>query len=361
MKLKPTQTEKIVGNLIKTASVVNLVYTTEDQLTISRKRHGRGFMYFENQNKITDAKALKRFKALVIPPAWEQVRISPLINGHLQVLGKDAKGRKQYRYHPDWNKIRNSTKFFRMSAFGEALPKIREEVSQDLKQTKMNKRKCLALIIRLMEETHIRIGNDYYAETNKSYGLSTMRDKHLTHLEDTIRFEFKGKKGVNQSVDLKDKRLQKLVMQCEEIPGWELFQYYDENGEHHKIDSGTVNAYIQEISGHTFTSKDFRTWAASKIFLKSILDFEKTETKKERKKAIAEACAISARKLGNTPTVCKNYYIHPALMEKYLVGQLKSDATTKSKAKSIGLDETEVKMLHIIENYSFEIELEQKN
>src|SRR5699024_2984005 len=227
-------------------------------------------MYFEDDKKIKDPQALKRFKELVIPPAWENVRICPFTNGHLQVIGLDDKGRKQYRYHPQWNQIRNSTKFFRMLAFGESLSAIRTQVKKDLKQPKMTKRKCLALVISLMEETHIRIGSDYYAQKNQSYGLSTMRDKHVKHPGDSIKFEFTGKKGVKQSVEVADERLQKLIIQCEEIPGWELFQYYDEDGEHHTIDSGMVNEYLHEISGNAFTAKDFRTWAASKIFLEEI-------------------------------------------------------------------------------------------
>lgn len=360
MKLKPGQAEKIVGAPEKTAETVNLIYTTEDQLTVHRKRHGRGYMYFEKGEKITHPKALERFKKLVIPPAWENVRICPLPNGHLQVLGQDNKGRTQYRYHPHWNKVRNSTKFFRMLAFGKALSTIRTQVKKDLKQRKLNKRKCLALVIRLMEETHIRIGGNYYAQENQSYGLSTMRDKHVKHSDDTLKFEFTGKKGVKQSVEIEDKRLQKLVIQCEEIPGWELFQYYDDKGEHHSIDSGMVNKYIQEISGDAFTAKDFRTWAASKIFLGSLMELEEAKTKKELEKNIVQACSISAQKLGNTRNICKNYYIHPALVEKYLSGDLstclKKEKKPSSKIKE--LDQLEKKMLNIVEDHAFEIELE---
>jgi len=359
MKLKPKQAEKIIGAPEKTAETVNLVYTTEDQLTIRRRRHGRGYMYFENGKKIVDPKALERFKKLVIPPAWKNVRICPLPNGHLQVLGEDTKGRTQYRYHPHWNIVRNSTKFFRMLAFGKALSAIRTQVKKDLKRRKPDKRKCLALVIRLMEETHIRIGSNYYAQKNQSYGLSTMRDKHVKHSGNTLKFEFTGKKGIKQSVEVEDKRLQKLVIQCEEIRGWELFQYYDDEGKHHSIDSGMVNGYIQEISGDTFTAKDFRTWAASKIFLRSLIEFGEAKTKKELEKNIVQACSISAQKLGNTRHICKNYYIHPALIEKYLSGDLSPDLKEgkKNSSETIELDKLEKIMLHILENHSFEIEL----
>ena len=322
MKLKPKEAKKIAEDPIKTAKLVNLVYVTEDKLTIHRRRHGRGFVYHQDGKKITDTDCLKRFKSLVIPPAWEAVRISPLPNSHLQVLGKDSKGRTQYRYHSLWNQIRNNTKFFKMSAFGEQLPKIREHVSKDLRAKSMTRRKCIALVIRLMEETHIRIGNDYYAKTNQSYGLSTLRNKHLKEKENEIVFNFKGKKGVNHAVKLSDKRLQKLVMQCKEIPGWELFQYYDEEGNHHAIDSGMVNEYIQEVIGDTYSAKDFRVWAASKIFLETIASFDPAETKKDIEQNIVEACNISAKELGNTRSVCRSYYMHPALISKYQEGKL---------------------------------------
>lgn len=359
MKLHPKQVEKLVGNPEKTAAAVDLVYTTEDQLSIHRKKHGRGYVYFQGNQKIKDKKSIERFKALVIPPAWENVRISPFENGHLQVVGKDVKGRTQYRYHPQWNKVRNSTKFFRMLAFGEVLSKMRVQVKQDLKQKKMTKTKCLALVISLMEETHIRIGSEYYAKENKSYGLSTMRDKHVKNTTDGIRFEFSGKKGVKHKVEVHDKKLRNLINQCEEIPGWELFQYYDEDGEHHRIDSGMVNEYIHRISGGDFTAKDFRTWSASKIFLSSILEFDEVEIKKERESNIIEACNISAEELGNTRSVCRNYYIHPALIQNYLEkGKSAFLKKKRASAKTKELDEVERILHYIIENHPFELDIE---
>lgn len=357
MKLNAKKAKKIAGDAKKTAEAAELVYIQENSLNICRKRHGRGFMYFKENKKITNPNQLKRFKALVIPPAWKDVKISPLPNSHLQVIGKDNKGRKQYRYHPLWNKVRNSTKFFRMQAFGEALPQIRNQVSKDLNQQKMTQTKCLALVIRLMEETHIRIGGTHYAKENESYGLSTLRDKHVKELKTEIKFEFTGKKGIKHSVGLKDKKLQKLVLQCEEIPGWELFQYYDEDGQHHHIDSGMVNNYIKEIAGKNFTAKDFRTWSASKIFLKKITTSELPETEKEREKNVREACSFSAEKLRNTRSVCRNYYIHPALIQKYLNGSL-TDEIQKSKPISTiqKLDKTENLLLQLIKDYSFKIE-----
>lgn len=357
MKLKGRQAKKIVGDSKMTAKAANLIYMEDSQLTICRKRRGKGFAYFEKGEKIKDPKRIKHFKSLVIPPAWKNVRINPQPNGHLQALGEDNKGRTQYRYHPLWNKIRNSTKFFKMMAFGEVLTVIRKRVEKDLRQSKMTKTKCLALVIRLMENTHIRIGSNYYARENKSYGLTTMRDRHVIASEGTIKFEFTGKKDVRHSVALEDERLQKLVIQCKEITGWELFQYYDEDGKHHAIDSGMVNDYIREIGGDSFTAKDFRTWAASKIFFKKIIQFERPNSKKKRKKNIREACSFSAQRIGNTRSVCKKYYIHPALIEKYISGNLRNHLKKgeMSSVESSALDETEKLMLYNIDNYSFEI------
>lgn len=358
MKLKSQQAKKIAGDLKRTAKAADLIYMEESQLTICRKRRGRGFTYFEDGKKITDQKRITHFKSLVIPPAWKKVRISPLTNGHLQAFGEDGKGRKQYQYHPLWSEIRNSTKFFRMLAFGEALTTIRKRVKKDLRQSKMTKTKCLALVIRLMEDTHIRIGSKYYAQENKSYGLTTMRDRHVVISGDTIKFEFKGKKGVRHSVALEDERLQRLVIQCEEIAGWELFQYYDENGKHHAIDSGMINTYIREIGGDSFTAKDFRTWAASKIFLEKIMQLEKPKSKKKQKENIIEACSYSAQRVGNTRSVCKKYYIHPALIEKYISGNLSNHLKKEeiASAETSELEDIEKLMLYNIKNYSFKID-----
>lgn len=357
MKLKPKQAKKIAEDPIKTAEVANLIYTSEDELSVVRKKHGRGFIYLENGEKIRDKEKIKRFKSIVIPPAWTEVRISSKENAHLLVTGKDAKNRTQYLYHPTWNKIRNSTKFFRMAAFGEVLPKIRKQVQKDLSQKTMTKEKCLALVIRLMEETHIRIGNEFYAKTNKTYGLSTMRDRHLESGKDKIIFNFKGKKGKQHAVSLKDKKLRKLVMQVKEIPGWVLFQYYDEEGNHHEIDSGMVNEYIQKISEGNFSSKDFRTWAASKIFLETAASFKKSDTKKEVEKQIVQACDAAAKELGNTRSVCRNYYIHPGIIESYQTGKLIKIVKNhqKKSVKSTVLEPSEKAMMEIISEYSFEI------
>ena len=357
MIIKAPQIKKILKNPIKAAELANLIYVTENKLTIKRHRHGRGYYYTQNGDKIVDKKSLKRFKSLVIPPAWNDVYITHLKNGHLQVVGRDDKNRKQYRYHPHWSQIRNKTKFFKMAAFGNVLPLLRKQIDTDLRLKKMTKRKCLALVIRLMEETHIRVGNEYYANKNKTYGLSTMRTKHVDVLKDDIKFEFVGKKGKKHAITLEDNKLSKLVLQCEEIPGWELFQYYDENGKHHNIDSGMVNDYIHEISGDLFSAKDFRTWAASKIFFETLYDLGIAETKKETDKNILKAYDAAAEGLGNTRTVCKQYYVHPILVESYKNGSIQKyfEDLDDHKIENKELSDSEEVLLKILKSYSIDL------
>lgn len=357
MKLSPKQVEKIIDDNEKAAAIAQLVYYEDEQLTIERKRRGRGFSYYHNTKNVKDKSSLARIKKLVIPPAWKNVRISDNPNSHLQATGIDSKGRKQYLYHPRWNQIKNSTKFFRMSAFGEALAKIRDQVVRDLRRRKMDKQKCIALVIRLMEETHIRIGNNQYARANKTYGLSTMRKRHLTEEDGTLYFEFTGKKGKQHKVPIEDKKLSKLVMQCEEIPGWELFKYTDEDG-HHRIDSGMVNDYLHEITKNSFTAKDFRTWAASKIFLETILEIEPPQNETALNKIIQESCNIAAAALGNTRTVCRKYYIHPAVIEAYEKNTLPSIKNLSKSKLPESLEDSEKLLLNIIENYTFKIDEE---
>jgi DNA topoisomerase I len=322
MTLKDKQVTKILKNPVEAAKLANLIYITDNKLTIKRHKYGRGFYYTKNGEKVVSKKSIERFKNLAIPPAWKDVKITHLHNGHLQVVGRDEKNRKQYRYHPSWSEIKNKTKFFKMTAFGNALPNMRAKVEKDLTLKTMSKRKCLALVLKLMEETHIRIGNEYYAKKNKTYGLSTMRTRHLDLSNQKIQFEFVGKKGKKHSVALRDELLRRLVMQCKEIPGWELFQYYDENGNHHSIDSGMVNDYIHELSGDLFSAKDFRTWAASKLFFEYLYEVGMPARKKDLKSNILSAYDKAADGLGNTRAVCREYYVHPILPEKYTDGSI---------------------------------------
>lgn len=262
---------KLLKQLIKTPKTaiehLNLIYVTDSLLSITRKKKKETFVYHSSEGLLTQKEQLKRIKNLVVPPAWQDVRITHLPNGHLRAIGKDSKQRKQYRYHPLWSKVRNQTKFYRMALFGEALPKIRKKVNNDIEQRGWPKTKVLALVVKLMEETHIRIGNEQYAKRNKSYGLTTLRKKHVDVFKDNVKFQFTGKKGKKHNITIRNKKLIRLVSKCEEIPGWELFKFYTSNGEKHDIDSEMVNNYIRSISGHSFTAKDFRTWRPRLSFL----------------------------------------------------------------------------------------------
>ncbi|WP_435412294.1 DNA topoisomerase IB [Psychroserpens mesophilus] len=354
--------QKLTASLIKRLdkhpeSVIeklDLVYVNSHQLSILRKKKGDTFRYIQNGKFITRDQDLERINALVIPPAWEHVKISSLPNGHLQATGRDAKSRKQYRYHPKWNKIKNQTKFFRMAEFGEVLPKIRNQVEKDIIQNAWVRTKVMALVVKLMEETHIRIGNSYYAKKNKTYGLTTLRTKHVHLYKDRLRFEFVGKKGKAHSITLRNKNLIKLVSKCEEIPGWELFQFYDKSGEKQKVDSGMINAYLKEISGKDFTAKDFRTWSASVIFFEALMDYDRPTSDKEIKDNILSAFDVTANALGNTRNVCRKYYVHPILVESYETNTL-HDVFTKIKTNPITsghLTPTEISVLELIKGYS---------
>ena len=358
MVLSPADINVILEDPSEAAKLANLTYVSEHHLSIRRKKAGRGFSYFSEDKRIQDSKIIKRIKELVIPPAWTQVNISNLENGHLQVVGRDEKSRKQYIYHPLWSKIKNETKFFKMTAFGKKLPKIRKQVDTDLDLPGMCKQKVLALIIRLMEETHIRIGNDYYAQKNKTYGLSTFRTRHVKTYDDEVKFEFVGKKGKEHSISVQNKKLIKLINQCEDIPGWELFKFYDENGEKHTIDSGMINDYIHDIAGELFSAKDFRTWAASKIFFETLKELGYIEEEKENKKTILTSFDAAASGLGNTRAVCRSYYVHPKIVESYEDGSIVPyfEKVKNEKVKDYTkLSETEKVMLKLIEDYEISI------
>lgn len=330
----------------------NLVYVNDFNLSIHRIRSNKNFIYQKNGTLISDQKIITRIKELVIPPMWDKVRISEIENGHLQVIGRDAKGRKQYKYHTKWSSIRNKTKFFKMVDFGKNLPKIRKQVAKDLKQKNWNLNKVLALVIKLLEETHIRIGNYQYAKRNQTYGLTTLRSKHISKEENKIRFQFVGKRGKAHKITLKNKRLVKLVNQCQEIPGWQLFQYYDENGTKRNIESALVNDYLHKISGELFTAKDFRTWSASLICFNTLMDFGIEKDEKMNKKNIISAIDFTAKELGNTRNVSKNYYIHPEIIETY---DDTSIATYFNKAQQNNsrkyFSSSEKSMLTLFENY----------
>ncbi|WP_053971680.1 DNA topoisomerase IB [Mangrovimonas sp. ST2L15] len=333
----------------------NLIYVHQGRLSIKRKKSPNGFIYLKKGKQLQSKKQLDRIKALVIPPAWEKVRITHLKNGHLQAVGRDARSRKQYRYHPLWTKLRNQTKFYKMAEFGGSLSQIRERTDQDLKMEGWPKDKVLALVINLMEETRIRIGNSYYAKNNKSYGLTTLRSKHVHLYRNKMYFEFVGKKGKQHKVTLRNKKLIKLIMQCEEIPGWELFQYFDENGEKRTIDSGMVNEYLFEITGRNFTAKDFRTWSGSLVFFEALRELELPTNEKEIKANLITAYDVTSKALGNTRSVCQKYYVHPCLPEAYINESLFDTQVKKEKNNHQGLSENEWVLLNLIKKYKVQV------
>lgn len=353
--LKPSKIVKIMKDPEASARAVNLIYTSDaESAGIIRKKRGKKFSYFKDGEKIKDKDEIKRINGLVIPPAWENVWICALDNGHLQATGFDIKKRKQYRYHPLWSALRNHTKFYRMLQFGYALPQIRLQIEQDLALRNFEKRKILALIVSLMQKTNIRIGNNAYEKLYGSFGLTTLKNKHIKIKGQKITFSFKGKKGIMHHVDLKSKRLARLVQKCKEIPGKELFQFYDDEGNHHSIDSGMVNDYIKEISGEDFTAKDFRTWSGTVNALIAFKEIGYAETHTEYKKKVKEALEIVASHLGNTSTVCRKYYVHPLVINLYENNSIKKyldelEQIEENDGKA-GLTHEEKLVLKILEN-----------
>ena len=298
-------------------------YSLKSDKGYYRKRTANGFVFKDETGAtVKDKDVLERIKKLVIPPAWENVWVSPYENGHLQVTGTDMRGRKQYRYHPQWNKIRNQSKFYRLRRFANALPHIREQVDKDLARKGLPYEKVVALVVKLIELTNIRIGNDAYKKLYGSFGLTTLRDKHVKFDGSTVWFEFVGKKGVKHKIKLQSRRMANLVKKCKDIPGQELFQYYDDDGKRHTIGSGDVNQYIKAISGEDFTAKDFRAWAGSLNALCAFHDIGEFSSDSDCKRKIVGVLDSVAEKLGNTRTVCKKYYVHPTVIAAYEKGSI---------------------------------------
>ncbi|HEX2914197.1 MAG TPA: DNA topoisomerase IB [Chloroflexia bacterium] len=315
--------EDIVTDPVESAKAAGLRYVTDDRPGIRREREGEEFKYISPKGQIIDdPKILQRIKSLAIPPAYTDVWICPTPNGHLQATARDARGRKQYRYHPQWRKVRDETKYTRMIAFGQALPLIRARVDKDLSQPGLSRQKVLAAVVRLLETTLIRVGNEEYAKENKSFGLTTMRDRHVKIEGSKIEFKFKGKSNKHHNITLSDRRLAKIVKSCRDIPGYELFQYIDENGQHQTIDSADVNEYLKEITGEDFTAKDFRTWAGTVLSALALQEFEKFDSQTQAKKNIVRAIEEVSQRLGNTPSVCRKCYVHPAILDTYLEGTM---------------------------------------
>jgi len=303
------------------AQSVGLRYSNDLQAGYVRKKKGDGFVYLDKNGKlIKDKETLERIASIVIPPAWREVWICPYKNGHIQATGRDVRGRKQYRYHAKWRAVRDETKFHHMLLFARALPRIRRRVTKDIKRKDKPLQRVLATIIKLLETTLIRVGNDEYARLNGSYGLTTMRKRHVKIKGSEISFSFRGKSGKKHQISMEDRQVARIVKKCQELPGQELFSYQDEAGKVHDIGSNDVNNYLKEISGESFTAKDFRTWAGTVMAALALKEFESVTSEVQAKKNIVAAIETVSSLLGNTPSVCRKCYVHPEILNSYLEG-----------------------------------------
>jgi DNA topoisomerase-1 len=318
-----TPPPEVISDPVESAQAAGLRYVSDIQPGIRRKKAGKGFTYIGTDGKtIRDPKELARIRSLAIPPAYTDVWICPSPNGHIQATGRDARGRKQYRYHPKWREVRDETKFGRMLAFSEVLSKIRARLDRDLNLPGLTREKVLATVVSLLECTRIRVGNDEYTKANRSYGLTTLQDRHVEISGSTLRFEFRGKSGKTHKVDLNDRRLARIVQHCQAVPGEDLFQYIDDDGVRQAVGSGDVNDYIKEISGEEFTAKDFRTWAGTLLAVAALSEVGAWTTQRQAKSNILRAIDQVAEQLNNTRAVCRKYYVHPAVVESYLGGTM---------------------------------------
>jgi DNA topoisomerase I len=316
------------------AATAQLRYVSDERAGLRRVRHGNAFRYLgPDGHAVRDGPTLARIRALAIPPAWTDVCICPIPHGHIQATGRDARGRKQYRYHSRWREVRDQTKYTRLIDFGRALPRIRERIEQDLGRSGLPREKVLATVLRLLETTLIRVGNEEYARQNHSYGLTTLRAQHVTVNGTRLQFEFRGKGGKRHAVALTDRRLARVVRRCQELPGYELFQYVDAEGQHQVIDSADVNGYLRDICGDDFTAKDFRTWGGTVLAAQALASLGPAADDRESKHHVAEAIGQVARRLGNTATICRKCYVHPdviaAPMKKGLIRALQRASFNK--------------------------------
>jgi DNA topoisomerase-1 len=311
-----------------------LRYVTDQSPGIRRRRSGKGLRYLDAQGRpVCDPETRARIKALAIPPAWTEVWICPVANGHIQATGRDDRGRKQYRYHARWRRHRDESKYGRTLRFGRALARIRRATDRDLNLPGLPRRKVLAAVVQLLETTLIRVGNAEYARDNHSFGLTTLRDRHAEIAGGTLRFRFRGKGGISHTVAVDDRRLARVVKHCQELPGQELLQYIGDDGQVCDITSGDVNDYLREIAGEEFTAKDFRTWAGTVLAVIALQEFQAFDSKVEAKKNLVRAIEAVARRLGNTPSVCRKCYIHPGVLDAYLDGTMLASLRQRAAAE----------------------------
>jgi len=324
-----------------------LRYVSDAGPGITRVRAGKGFVYRDPRGRvIREARTLARIRSLVIPPAWTGVWICPSPHGHIQATGRDARGRKQYRYHPRWTAVRDGAKYDRLEAFGRALPALRRSVQRDLQAPPLSRQRVLATVVRLLETTCIRIGNEEYARSNGSYGLTTLRDRHVEIRGSTLRFRFRGKSGIFQTIDLEDRRLAQTVKGCQDLPGQVLFQYVDECGKPMKVGSSDVNRYVRDVTGRAFTAKDFRTWAGTVHAACELKGITLADSQTARKRQVVAAIDAVAARLGNTRAVCRRCYIHPAVVDTFLDGRAIDEAARpRATVKGLNANETAVLML----------------
>ena len=347
-KISKRKLKGLLQDAEKSATVIDLVYVSDKDPGIERVKRGKSFIYVRNENQITDEKELLRIRQLVIPPAWENVWICTLPNGHLQATGSDTKKRKQYLYHPAWCSFRNQTKFFQLLAFGKKLPSIRQQLATDLSKPGLPVEKVLSAAVTIMQHTGIRVGNSMYEKLYGSFGLTTLKDKHVQVNGNRVKFCFKGKKGIYHEIDLKSAKLARIVKQCRDIPGKELFQFYDEQGEKKSIDSGMVNDYIKNICSDNFTTKDFRTWTGTVYAMEALKKLGCCDSEAEMKKKTVEALDIVAKRLGNTRAICKKYYVHPIVLDLFASSQLDKYLQGDKIKTTEGLSEVETILMNIL-------------
>jgi DNA topoisomerase I len=323
MLLDPSIAAEAVVDARDAAESAGLIYVSDEEPGIRRRKAGKGFAYTRpGGGKVEDEATLKRIRKLAIPPAWTDVWICAKANGHIQATGRDAKGRKQYRYHAAFREVRESTKYEHMLAFAQSLPAIRAKIAEHMALKGLPREKVLATVVHLLETTLIRVGNDDYAKQNKSYGITTLKDQHVKVNGSELRFQFKGKSGKTWRLQVKDRRIAKIVKACQDLPGQELFQYLDDAGERRDVTSADVNAYLKEITGRDVTAKDFRTWHGTVMAALALQEFLTFDTQALAKKNIKAAIERVSSKLGNTPTICRKCYIHPEVLTAYVEGQL---------------------------------------
>lgn len=345
-------------NAIESAKAAHLRYVSDDMPGIRREKHGEHFAYYApDGSKIDDEKELARIRALAVPPAYTDVWICPIANGHIQATARDARGRKQYRYHKRWRETRDENKYERMIAFAQALPKIRKRIENDLALPGLPREKVLATIVQLLETTAIRVGNDEYAKDNNSFGLTTLRNRHAKIEGSNVRFTFRGKSGVRHALDLRDRRLARIVRQCQDLPGQQLFEYLEDDGTNRAIDSSDVNDYIRKIAGDDFSAKDFRTWAGTVTCALLLTQETVEETASDRKQRVVSVIKDVAKRLGNTPAICRKCYVHPAIVDAFMeAGRL---APVRALRAREGLQAEELLVLALLQERSNESDSER--